>query len=426
LFDNLLPDRCVALLPEGKVDLREAACIPVSGLTAYESLEKISLSAHSNGTVKGRTLLVIGGSGGVGSWAITLARAWHPSLNIIATATTQEQRDWCLSLGANQVMGHDEILQKMTGGREGSADAILCLSEPTQPLFDACAEIIKPYGSICLVVAGKSIESLNLSFLFFKCANVVLETVFSSIRTKYQQIVPSEELTSIVGLLARQSIRAPLSPDLETCVSESFKNAKKEDGVLKALAVSSGKRRGKLILRVQTGNDIIFIDLKTASILQIPRRLCIGSNVLHPTSSDTKQSGTFWKEQVKGTERTMLVQKITSHPTLGVSKVSGKQVTDYEEGLDLKEAANVQNLWGVTLKKRSKNEQGEELLFLDPANGVLGEVSRQNCLTSHFIKTQTDESGKETLEGAIRDGTDLDFVIQTIRKSLNLNLEKEK
>ena len=443
---------CVATLPPGKLELRDAASIPVAGLTALESLGKVGLPApessrlahgnlvHPEGTaatteksaaaaasktVNAKTMLVIGGAGGVGSWAITLARAWYPSLRIVATASTKEQQDWCLLLGADQVVGHDEISKNLQGGREGSVDAILCLTEPTQPLFDACAELIKPYGSICLVVAGKSIESLNLSFVFFKCANVVTQTVFSSIRTNYQHIVPSDELATIVQLLSRQTIKAPLSPDLESSVSESFKDAKKEEGVLKALSAASGKRRGKYILRIQAGHDIIFIDFKTASFLQVSRRKCIQSNVLHPsTNNGTPMSGIFWKEQVPAAERNELVEKLTKHPTLGIVKVSGKTVTDYEDGLEMQEAANVQNLWGVKLKKRTKNAKGEELLFVDPLNGVLGEVSRVDCVAHGFLTLEMDsESGKETVKDALTVPDELDEVIQTIRKGLKLNLE---
>ena len=56
-------EKCVAEVnwycPGGEVDFQSAACIPVAGLTALESLEKCNLANKKN-------LLVVGGAGGVG------------------------------------------------------------------------------------------------------------------------------------------------------------------------------------------------------------------------------------------------------------------------------------------------------------------------------------------------------------------------
>lgn len=236
--------------------LRDCACIPVAGLTAYESLTKCGLAVTSgpsdlsiNDSVTS-SLLVVGASGGVGSWTITLARGLNPHLEIIATASSQEQHEWCVSLGADRVIKHDEIASKIKGGREGSVDSIVCLAEPTPDLFGTLSEVIKPYGTICLVVAGKSIGSLNLGFCFFKCVDVKTETVFSSIRTKYRNIMPSKELGLIIDLLTSGKIKAPLSPELKSGnISESFRNALGETGVLKALSEPTG-RRGNFVMKI--------------------------------------------------------------------------------------------------------------------------------------------------------------------------------
>lgn len=248
----LVDVNCVAKISNSSDEesvLRDCACIPVAGLTAYESLAKCGLIANSSDSHIG-SLLVVGASGGVGSWTITLARALNPSLQIIASASNQDQHDWCISLGADRVIKHDEITSKLECGREGSVDAIICLTEPTQDLFGGLSDVVKPYGTICLVVAGKSIGSLNLGFCFFKCVNVKTETVFSSIRTKYRKIVPSNELGHIIDLLASGKIKAPLSPALEGGkISESFRKALGEDGVLKALSEPTG-RRGNFIMKI--------------------------------------------------------------------------------------------------------------------------------------------------------------------------------
>lgn len=252
--------RCVGGAPEPAVALRDAACIPVAGLTAYESLVKCGLGAATNtrntaGTDAGdgpppKSLLIVGASGGVGSWILTLARAMHPSLNIIATASTEEQQSWCQSLGANQVMQHDGIGKCLPGGIDGSVDAIVCLTEPTPTLFSALSEVVRPHGRICLVVAGRSIECLNLGFCFFKCVDITTETVFSSIRSNFTTIMPAAELQLILSLMAEGTVVAPLSPDLKDGrISEAFDDATKDNGVLKALDQPTG-RRGNFVMNV--------------------------------------------------------------------------------------------------------------------------------------------------------------------------------
>ena len=226
--------------------MRSCASIGVAGLTAYESLQKCGLSgAGSCGS-----LLVVGAAGGVGSWTLVLARALNPSLEIVATASTPDQHEWCTALGANRVIRHDEIGAKLGGGREGSVDSIVCLAEPAPGLFGALSEVIRPYGSICLVSAGESIKSLDLGFCFFKCVDVKTETVFSSIRTGYRKIVPAEELGFVAGLVTSGRINAPLSPDAESGrVSESFRDALSQKGVLEALSRPTGKR-GNFVMRI--------------------------------------------------------------------------------------------------------------------------------------------------------------------------------
>jgi len=247
--------RCTALVPSG-VSLRDAASIPVAGLTAFESLSKVGLAdvatnvdRESSSNVE-KSLLIIGGAGGVGSWTISLARAWHPKLKIIATSSFIGSRDWCRSLGADEVIEHDEITRLPGGGQNGCVDAIICLTEPTSDLVSSCAEVIRPYGSMCLVVSGKSIQSLDMSFFFFKSATMSTQTVFSSIRTKFQHIIPAKELSVILELLCSGRVKAPISPDLESGeVKETFKDALSETGVLNSLTNTSG-RRGKYVMKV--------------------------------------------------------------------------------------------------------------------------------------------------------------------------------
>ena len=57
-----------------------------------------------------RSLLVIGGAGGVGSMAVQLARRLT-HLTVVATASRPESRAWVSGLGAHHVIDHSQPLQ---------------------------------------------------------------------------------------------------------------------------------------------------------------------------------------------------------------------------------------------------------------------------------------------------------------------------
>lgn len=174
-------------------------------------------------------------------------------------------------------------------------------------------------------------------------------------------------------------------------------------------------------MRIQPDEQLIFIDMKTASLLSIPRDDCIKANIL--TLIRGEDGKVEWKEQTLLAEREQLIEKIENHEELGIFKVTGKQVTDYVDGLQMQEAVSVKNLWGVELKKRSKNVQGEEVLFLDPNLEALGEVSRSACISEGLLVVENDQNGKEKIKGAITDVHERDDMVQVIRKVLKLNFE---
>lgn len=77
--------RIVSVIPDDgdhrTIASHEAACIPIAGCTALESLGKVGLPITNDDQVpdatvgEGKRLLIIGGAGGVGSWCTQLARA---------------------------------------------------------------------------------------------------------------------------------------------------------------------------------------------------------------------------------------------------------------------------------------------------------------------------------------------------------------
>lgn len=83
----------IAVVPEG-VDLGEAAALPTAGGTALATLLR-------SGPTLGRRVLVTGASGGVGRFAVQLARLG--GAEVIAVVGSESSREGLVELGAHQV-----------------------------------------------------------------------------------------------------------------------------------------------------------------------------------------------------------------------------------------------------------------------------------------------------------------------------------
>ena len=91
-----IKEDAVASKPK-ELTMEEAASIPLVGLTAWQALiERANLKA-------GQKVLVHAGSGGVGTFAIQLAK--HVGA-LVATTTSTANLDWVKRLGANVVIDY--------------------------------------------------------------------------------------------------------------------------------------------------------------------------------------------------------------------------------------------------------------------------------------------------------------------------------
>src|SRR5690554_4569335 len=98
----------VAAIPDG-ISFVDAAAFPCAGLTAYQAIQrKMNMHLHS-----GQSILVHGGAGGVGGYAIQLARIYGAS-QIITTASAANF-DFVRGLGATDCIdyNHEDVEQRV-------------------------------------------------------------------------------------------------------------------------------------------------------------------------------------------------------------------------------------------------------------------------------------------------------------------------
>jgi len=144
---HTVDERIVALAPTTLSD-EQAAALPLTTITAYELLFERLCVPQGGGA--GQTLLVVGGAGGVGSILIQLARQLT-ELQVIATASRPETRQWCLDLGAHAVIDHSQPLaDALVAGGFGQVDMVASLTQTTQHYTQIIASL-KPQGRLALI-----------------------------------------------------------------------------------------------------------------------------------------------------------------------------------------------------------------------------------------------------------------------------------
>ena len=193
---QLVDERIVGRKPQ-KLDFATAAAMPLTAITAWESLfERLGIRRNSEDT--GKSILIIGGAGGVGSIAIQLSKRLA-KLNVIATASRSETEAWCKQLGADLVVNHhSNLVQEVARAGHRYVDYVLCLNN-TDHHWPAITEVIKPQGMICTIVGNQG--ALDMNELKNKSAGLVWEFMFT--RAKYQtdDMVKQRELLNEVSQL---------------------------------------------------------------------------------------------------------------------------------------------------------------------------------------------------------------------------------
>src|SRR5689334_19737384 len=171
---HLVDERIVGRKPRN-LRFAEAAALPLTTLTAWEGLFD-RLGVSRTGADSGRTVLIIGGAGGVGSIAIQLARR-VAHLRVIATASRPASAKWVRDLGADEVVDHTrDLAPQLAALGRPEVDYILCCNS-TDHHFPAFASIVAPQGRICAIVGTQ--QPVELGPLMAKSVTFAWELMFT-------------------------------------------------------------------------------------------------------------------------------------------------------------------------------------------------------------------------------------------------------
>jgi NADPH:quinone reductase len=235
---QLVDSRIVSLAPQ-TLSASESAAMPLTGITAWESLfERLGYTVQPSEWNKSHPLLIINGAGGVGSIALQLCRL--AGIPVTATASRKESQAWCEAMGANRIINHNEL----STWAEDSFSRILCCHD-TDRYFETMCRLVTPLGLICALSGAH--QNHNLQLLMHKSAGFVWEFMFTKTQPNMELFDTSPQgliLQKLSDLLDQKLLSSTLNYELSGLTAENMRlmHQKQEDGGLigkQALIVKS-------------------------------------------------------------------------------------------------------------------------------------------------------------------------------------------
>ena len=164
----VLPQSQAMLLPENVAD-EAGACLGIPALTA---LHAVLLGASEGGGIAGQRVLVSGGAGAVGHYAVQMARALG-ALQVIATTSTPHKAALALAAGADAAVDYRQPdaaaqLRAVTGGH--GVDRVIEMDIGANAALSL--ELLRPGGDCVVYGSGDSPFSLPFFPLIVKNLNL--------------------------------------------------------------------------------------------------------------------------------------------------------------------------------------------------------------------------------------------------------------
>ncbi len=209
------PEKALTLKPEN-ISFEEAAALSLAALTALHAL-------RNKGKVqKGHKVLIVGSGGGVGTFAVQLAKYYGAIVTAVCSTRNVEQSK---SLGADNVIDYTKENFSKSGN---SYDLILAVNGNSA--LSAYKRILNPNG-ICVIVGG-ALSQIFMAILFGRLMSLGSKKI-STLTFKSTR----EDLEFIAKLAAEGKIKA---------VIDSRYPLEKTADAMRYL--SEGHARGKVVI----------------------------------------------------------------------------------------------------------------------------------------------------------------------------------
>ncbi len=228
LAEYMLADaRLIARKPVN-LSMREAAALPLVGITAFEGLQRAGISA-------GQRVLVHGGSGGVGHVALQLAR--HFGAEVYATGGGEKQLALIEELGAKGINYRTETVSDYVAQHTNGAGFDL--------VFDSVggANLANSFEAAALngqIASTTSMLELDLSLAHFKGLSLHVVFMLIPMIHNHKREAHAQILAALTGIIEAGALR-PVLDETHFSLTEIAQAHTR---------LSSGEAMGKVVVNI--------------------------------------------------------------------------------------------------------------------------------------------------------------------------------
>ena len=228
LAEYIVADANLLALKPKNISMKEAAALPLVGITAYEGLQRAGISA-------GQNVLVHGGSGGVGHVALQLAK--HYGANVFSTGGGDTQLSLIESLGASPINYKTETVESYVQKHTDGAGFDIVFDSVGGANMTNSFEAAALNGQVATTVA---MTELDLTTAHFKGLSLHVVFMLIPMLHNYRREAHARILSDLSKIVEAGGVK-PVVDDSAFTLSE----------VGKAHALlESGKALGKVVVTV--------------------------------------------------------------------------------------------------------------------------------------------------------------------------------
>lgn len=232
---HLVDERIVGRRP-ATLSAAEAAALPLTAITAWEMLfDRLDVTRGFPGAAG--AVLIIGGAGGVSSMAVQLARRLT-GLQVIATASRPESREWVQKFGAHHVVDHAKPLAAEVEALGLGNPGHVFSTTMTDRHLAEIVKLIAPQGHFGLID-----DPAELNVMPFKGKSVAVHWESMFTRSTFATVDMGEQgalLDRVGAMVDEGTIRTTLAENFGTINAANLKRAH--------ALIESGRATGKIVL----------------------------------------------------------------------------------------------------------------------------------------------------------------------------------
>jgi len=202
---HLVDERIVGPKPKS-LSFSEAAAVPLTAITSWEMLfHRLAIPERASGA----SVLIVGGTGGVGSMAVQLARQLTKLTVVTTSFNDDKEREWCRKNGADHVLDHTRPIAAQVTALKIAPVKYVFSTNMTGHHFPEIAELIAPQGRFGLI---DDPEPFDLRLIKVKSVSTHWENMFTrSIFQTEDMDAQHDLLTRLSGMIDNGQIRTTLA-----------------------------------------------------------------------------------------------------------------------------------------------------------------------------------------------------------------------